>query len=68
MKPIDLNSMELEKVVGGGEGQRNLGKLIGYTAQKISDFVGWLFTPTSGSVTGNWSPYPGMGPGSMGLK
>ncbi|WP_415908980.1 hypothetical protein [Oleiharenicola sp. Vm1] len=67
MKNIELSRSELESIVGGSEAHINLGRMIGYAAQKTVNFVDWLFTPTSGGA-GNWTPYPGMLPGSMGLK
>jgi len=66
MKNIELNVTELESIVGGGESQATLGRIIGYSLQSTVNFVNWLFTPTSG--TGSWTPYPGMTPGAMGLN
>lgn len=66
MKNIELNSTELESIVGGedSQGQYNLGYVVGYVTAAVTSAYNWLTAPATGGM-GSWTPYPGMTPGAM---
>jgi hypothetical protein len=42
MKYLELDHSELQDIIGGSEAHTNLGYVVGYVAQSVSNFIDWL--------------------------